>query len=248
MREFVRINSTRPSCIPLPLLIQSFIIPLTSTWLNLVRRYINTPKRTKLDWKSLIGIHIVRWLIRNFSPSIHQSFKYPLELVHRLTRFKSNGDARIGIVERRVKKRMIPFPLQFQIPPLPTSPDIRNCVMHAVQPPCSVTFICLSSKLASRRARKFEASNGTTQWGHTTYTWNVSAVIATVITVRQFADHCLCNTSINAASCVHTSPLSLSFSLSFSTFLRLSRSHDLSVVCVRGLVRKNLTTTPLQRS
>lgn len=103
--------------------------------------------------------------------------------------------------------------------------------MHAVQPPCSVTFICLSSKLASRRARKFEASNGTAQWGHTTYTWNVSAVIATVITVRQFADHCLCNTSINAASCVHTFylSLSLSFSLSFSTFLCLSRSHDLSL-------------------
>lgn len=143
------------------------------------------------------------------------------------------------------RSEMIPFPLQFQIPPLPTDPShplplISVTIMHAVQPPCSVTFICLSSKLASRRARKFEASNGTAQWGHTTYTWNVSAVIATVITVRQFADHCLCNTSINAASCVHT------FSLSLSTFLCLSRSHDLSLLYPGTCSKregKNLTTT-----
>lgn len=121
-------------------------------------------------------------------------------------------------------------PLQFQIPfDVPSlTTNIRNYNCNAVQSPCSVTFICLSSELASRRARKFEASNGTAQWGHTTYTWNVSAVIATVITVRQFADHCLCNTSINAASCVHTFSLSLSLLLYFS--LCLSRSHDLSLL------------------
>lgn len=172
---------------------------------------------------------------------VHSSiFKYPFKLVHRLTRFKSNGDARIGIVETwkgtsrseryrsRCNFKFLPFRHTLTSHPLPL---ISVTVMHAVQPPCSVTFICLSSKLASRRARKFEASNGTAQWGHTTYTWNVSAVIATVITVRQFADHCLCNTSINAASCVHTfsTSLSLSFSLSFSIFLCLSRSHDLSL-------------------
>lgn len=185
---------------------------------------------------------------------VHSSiFKYPFKLVHRLTRFKSNGDARIGIVETwkgtsrseryrsRCNFKFLPFRHTLTSHPLPL---ISVTVMHAVQPPCSVTFICLSSKLASRRARKFEASNGTAQWGHTTYTWNVSAVIATVITVRQFADHCLCNTSINAASCVHTfsTSLSLSFSLSFSTFLCLSRSHDLSLF-VSGDVRNEREKT-----
>lgn len=129
------------------------------------------------------------------------------------------------------------IPLQFQIPfDVPSlTANIRNYNYNTVQPPCSVTFICLSSReLASRRARKFEASNGTAQWGHTTYTWNVSAVIATVITVRQFADHCLCNTSINAASCVHTFSLSLSLLLYFS--LCLSRSHDLSLFVSGDLV------------
>lgn len=129
------------------------------------------------------------------------------------------------------------IPLQFQIPfDVPSlTANIRNYNYNTVQPPCSVTFICLSSReLASRRARKFEASNGTAQWGHTTYTWNVSAVIATVITVRQFADHCLCNTSINAVSCVHTFSLSLSFALLFSLPLSFPRSF---VVCIRGLGR-----------
>lgn len=192
------------------------------------------------------GIHIVRWSTQNFFPSIRQSLNIPWNLSEtRLTRFKSNCDARIGIVETwkgMSRSEMIPFPLQFQIPPLPTDPShplplISVTIMHAVQPPCSVTFICLSSKLASRRARKFEASNGTAQWGHTTYTWNVSAVIATVITVRQFADHCLCNTSINAASCVHTFSLSLSLLFSASLVPTIFRC------CIRGLVRNEREKT-----
>lgn len=135
-----------------------------------------------------------------------------------------------------MKRHVELVPLQFQIPfDVPSlTTNIRNYNCNAVQSPCSVTFICLSSELASRRARKFEASNGTAQWGHTTYTWNVSAVIATVITVRQFADHCLCNTSINAASCVHTFSLSLSFALLFSLPLSFPRSF---VACIRGLAR-----------
>lgn len=190
---------------------------------------------------------------------VHSSiFKYPFKLVHRLTRFKSNGDARIGIVETwkgtsrseryrsRCNFKFLPFRHTLTSHPLPL---ISVTVMHAVQPPCSVTFICLSSKLASRRARKFEASNGTAQWGHTTYTWNVSAVIATVITVRQFADHCLCNTSINAASCVHT--FSTSLSLSHSLCLSLLFSASLVPTIFRCLYPgtcskregKNLTTT-----
>lgn len=143
------------------------------------------------------------------------------------------------------------IPLQFQIPfDVPSlTANIRNYNYNTVQPPCSVTFICLSSReLASRRARKFEASNGTAQWGHTTYTWNVSAVIATVITVRQFADHCLCNTSINAASCVHT----FSLSLFCSTFLSASLVPTIFRCLYPGTWskregEKNLTTTQ-QRS
>lgn len=185
---------------------------------------------------------------------VHSSiFKYPFKLVHRLTRFKSNSDARIGIVETwkgtsrseryrsRCNFKFLPFRHTLTSHPLPL---ISVTVMHAVQPPCSVTFICLSSKLASRRARKFEASNGTAQWGHTTYTWNVSAVIATVITVRQFADHCLCNTSINAASCVHTFSTSLSLILSVFLYFSLPLSFPRSfVVCIRGLVRNEREKT-----
>lgn len=255
-----QLQLVRRAYLSLVVVIQSFIISLTSSWINLVGCYINTTKRiAKLDRTLKTAhrrIHLVRWSIRNFFPVHSSIFKYPFKLVHRLTRFKSNGDARIGIVETwkgtsrseryrsRCNFKFLPFRHTLTSHPLPL---ISVTVMHAVQPPCSVTFICLSSKLASRRARKFEASNGTAQWGHTTYTWNVSAVIATVITVRQFADHCLCNTSINAASCVHTFYLSLSLILSVFLYFSLPLSFPRSfVVCIRGRSKregKNLTTT-----
>lgn len=252
-----QLQLVRRAYLSLVVVIQSFIISLTSSWINLVGCYINTTKRiAKLDRTLKTAhrrIHLVQWLIRNFFPVHSSIFKYPFKLVYRLTRFKSNGEARIGIVETwkgtsrseryrsRCNFKFLPFRHTLTSHPLPL---ISVTVMHAVQPPCSVTFICLSSKLASRRARKFEASNGTAQWGHTTYTWNVSAVIATVITVRQFADHCLCNTSINAASCVHTFSTSLSLILSVFLYFSLPLSFPRSfVVCIRGLVRNEREKT-----
>lgn len=83
--------------------------------------------------------------------------------------------------------------------------------------------LLLSVYLASWRIGGHENSSPTEQHNEAvTYMWNVSAVIATVITVRQFADHCLCNTSTNAASCVHTFSASLSLSPSFPVSLALS--------------------------
>lgn len=133
-----QLQLVRRAYLSLVVVIQSFIISLTSSWINLVGCYINTTKRiAKLDrtLKPLSQNPSRPMIDTKFFPVHSSIFKYPFKLVHRLTRFKSNGDARIGIVETwKGTSRSERYPLQFQIPPLPTYPyvpsltaNIRNC-------------------------------------------------------------------------------------------------------------------------